>query len=147
MLGLGALLLAACGDRAPAPGAAGLTTTLTIHGARLAVEVAADAAAREQGLMFRRTLPAAGGMLFVFPAEAPLSFWMRNTYVPLSVAFLDRRGVILNIEDMQPLSDTSHYARSPALYALEVNQGWFTAHRVGAGERVDLALPPDLVAR
>jgi hypothetical protein len=99
-------------------------------------EVAASYATRAQGLMYRKLLGANEGMLFVFPRDEPLCMWMRNTYVPLSVAFMDRDGVILNIEDMQPQTDESHCAVAPARYALEMNQGWFAKRGVKAGTKI-----------
>jgi uncharacterized membrane protein (UPF0127 family) len=99
-------------------------------------EVATNGATRSQGLMYRKSLGANEGMLFVFPRDEPLCMWMRNTYVPLSVAFMDREGVILNIEDMHPQSDDTHCAIAPARYALEMNQGWFAKRGVKAGMRI-----------
>lgn len=99
-------------------------------------EVAASFASRAQGLMYRKVLGGNEGMLFVFPGDEPLCMWMRNTYVPLSVAFMDRNGVILNIEDMQPQSDDTHCAVAPARYALEMNQGWFAKRGVKAGMKI-----------
>jgi uncharacterized membrane protein (UPF0127 family) len=99
-------------------------------------EVAASYATRAQGLMYRKLLGANEGMLFVFPQDEPLCMWMRNTYVPLSVAFMDRNGVILNIEDMQPQTDDTHCAVAPARYALEMNQGWFAKRGVKAGMKI-----------
>jgi uncharacterized membrane protein (UPF0127 family) len=99
-------------------------------------EVANTDASRAQGLMFRKSLAANRGMLFVFPEAGPQCMWMRNTYVPLSVAFIDERGVIVNIADMQPRSDDSHCATRPARYALEMNQGWFAAKGIKPGAKL-----------
>jgi hypothetical protein len=99
-------------------------------------EVAASYATRAQGLMYRKQLGVNDGMLFVFPRDESLCMWMRNTYVPLSVAFMDREGVILNIEDMQPQTDEPHCAVAPARYALEMNQGWFAKRGVKAGTKI-----------
>ena len=124
------------------------TIVVTMGDAQVYAEVAATPVQREQGLMFRKTMPEDVGMLFVFPRAEPLSFWMKNTYIPLSIAFIDSEGVILNIEDMAPLDEQSR-ARSlgAAVYALEVNQGWFEANGVEAGQRVDFELPDGVVAR
>ena len=103
---------------------------------RIEAEVAADQANRMQGLMNRRSMAANHGMLFVFPDAERHCMWMRNTYLPLSVAFLDQRGQILNIEDMQPQSETSHCAAGPARFALEMNQGWFAAKGIRAGQAI-----------
>jgi uncharacterized membrane protein (UPF0127 family) len=101
------------------------------------VEVAHTEATRMQGLMYRRMLPESRGMLFVFREPALHGMWMMNTYVPLSVAFIDERGVIINIADMEPHTRTTHSAARPAKYALEVNRGWFAKHDVKAGMRVE----------
>lgn len=110
---------------------------LTINQQHLTVEVANTEALRMRGLMFRRILPASRGMLFVFPEVARHGMWMMNTYVPLSVAFLDERGVIINIEDMEPHTRATHSAARPAKYALEVNRGWFAKRGIKSGVRVE----------
>lgn len=112
---------------------------------RIEVEVAATPEARAQGLMRRKFLPAQQGMLFVFTGADRHCMWMRNTLVPLAVAFMDDKGVILNVEEMQPQSDDNHCAAGPAVYALEMNSRWFRDHGYGAGARVagiDRAPPP-----
>jgi len=111
--------------------------SLTINGERLTAEVAYTEAARAQGLMFRRMLPESRGMLFVFRQPALHGMWMLNTYVPLSVAFLDEQGVVINIAEMEPHTRTSHAAVRPAKYALEVNRGWFAKRGVKPGTRVE----------
>ncbi|MGE5384802.1 MAG: DUF192 domain-containing protein [Betaproteobacteria bacterium] len=110
---------------------------LTIGMYRIDAEVAADQGNRMQGLMNRRTMAPQQGMLFVFPEEAQHCMWMRNTFIPLSVAFLDRNGRILNIEDMQPHTENSHCAVRPARYALEMNLGWFAAKGIKPGVRLN----------
>jgi uncharacterized membrane protein (UPF0127 family) len=110
---------------------------LSISGHKLTAEVAGTDPTRMQGLMFRRILPENRGMLFVFPEMATHSMWMMNTYVPLSVAFLDATGVIINIEDMQPQTQDTHAAAKPAKYALEVNQGWFRKRGIKPGAKVE----------
>jgi uncharacterized membrane protein (UPF0127 family) len=99
-------------------------------------EVASTNPSRAQGLMFRKSLAANQGMLFVFAEVERHCMWMRNTYVPLSVAFMDEAGVILNIADMQPQTENSHCAAGPARYALEMNQGWFAAKGIKPGARI-----------
>jgi hypothetical protein len=99
-------------------------------------EVASTNPSRAQGLMFRKSLTANQGMLFVFAEVERHCMWMRNTYVPLSVAFMDEAGVILNIADMQPQTENSHCAAGPARYALEMNQGWFAAKGIKPGARI-----------
>ena len=78
-------------------------------------------------------MPSHRGMLFVFPEIAKHCMWMRNTLVPLSVAFLDEKGRILNVEDMQPKTEDNHCSTKPARYALEMNLGWFRSRGVAAG--------------
>jgi uncharacterized membrane protein (UPF0127 family) len=99
-------------------------------------EVAADFASRGRGLMFRKSLASNGGMLFIFDAPAVHCMWMKNTDIPLSVAFLDDSGEIINIADMQPHSEQSHCAARPALYALEMTQGWFAQRGIKPGTRL-----------
>ena len=99
-------------------------------------EVAADFGSRAQGLMYRKQLPSNAGMLFVFDAPGAQCMWMKNTLIPLSVAFLDERGAIINIEDMAPQTLQSHCARRPARYALEMNRGWFAARGFKPGMRL-----------
>jgi uncharacterized membrane protein (UPF0127 family) len=96
-------------------------------------EVADSNASRAQGLMRRTSLPPNGGMLFVFDEDAIHCMWMKNTLIPLSVAFIDERGAIVNIADMQPHSEQSHCAARPARYALEMTQGWFAQRGIRAG--------------
>ncbi len=103
---------------------------------KLKAEVAADPASRTIGLMNRFSLAPDSGMLFVFPESQPLAFWMKNTYVPLSIAFLDDKGVILNIEDMKPQDERTTPSRGVARYALEMKQGWFRERGIQAGQRV-----------
>lgn len=103
---------------------------------RIEAEVAADEPSRVQGLMHRRQMAANQGMLFVFVDVARHCMWMRNTPLPLSVAFLDGEGRILNVEDMRPYSETSHCAAGAARYALEMNQGWFSRKGIKPGDRI-----------
>jgi uncharacterized protein len=104
---------------------------------RLEVEIATDPAHRERGLMYRRSLPAAQGMLFVFDEPRIHTFWMKNTCIPLDMLFIDRDGVIVGIEENVPTMNTRTYAvRCPSLYVLEVNAGWCRRHGVRAGQRV-----------
>jgi uncharacterized protein len=112
------------------------TIELTIAGHRLVAEVAVTTDTRTTGLMHRFSLKPDHGMLFVFDAPQPLAFWMHNTYVPLSIAFIGTDGRILNIEDMAPRTDDTHPSRGPALYALEMKKGWFADRRINSGDRV-----------
>ena len=101
---------------------------------RIDAEVAFDDQNRQTGLMHRRSMAQHQGMLFVFPAVATHCMWMRNTLIPLSVAFLDDGGKIINIEDMTPHSEDNHCAKRPARYALEMNRGWFAQRGIVAGQ-------------
>ena len=103
---------------------------------RIEAELAHTESARRVGLMYRESMPEQRGMIFVFTQAARHCMWMRNTLIPLSVAFLDDQGRILNIADMHPLTEDSHCARAPARYALEMNQGWFARRGVGEGMRI-----------
>ena len=103
------------------------------------VEVARTDAQRERGLMKRRSLGSREGMLFVFEADQRLVFWMKDTLVPLSIAFLSSEGRILQIEDMEPLSEKAIRSRLSARYALELPQGAFD--EVGAAEGDTVGLP------
>lgn len=96
-------------------------------------EVAATEAQRELGLMNRKTMPPNAGMVFLFQRPAQVCMWMKNTLLPLSVAFLDETGKIINIEDMQPETTNSHCTAAPATYALEMNQGWFKQKHIKPG--------------
>jgi uncharacterized membrane protein (UPF0127 family) len=104
---------------------------------RIQAEVAATGPARGEGLMYRRQLAPNHGMLFVFSERARHCMWMRNTYIPLSVAFIDEQGKILNIEDMQPQTDDNHCAARPARFALEMGIGWFAKRGIAAGQTID----------
>ncbi len=88
---------------------------------------------RAQGLMFRKSLGPNEGMLFVFPQAEPHCMWMKNTLIPLSVAFIDEKGRIVSISEMRPQTETSHCAAAPAKFALEMNRGWFAAKGLKAG--------------
>jgi hypothetical protein len=103
---------------------------------RIEAEVAANNAARMQGLMQRKSMATQRGMLFVFDRDAQHCMWMKNTFLPLSVAFIDETGKILNIEDMQPHSEDNHCAAKPARYALEMNVGWFSQRGIKRGDRI-----------
>lgn len=103
---------------------------------RITAEMAYTPQARQTGLMHRESLAENRGMVFVFDFDAAHCMWMRNTLIPLSVAFLDGEGTILNIEDMAPQTDTTHCAARPARYALEMNRGWFAQRGIGVGDRI-----------
>jgi hypothetical protein len=99
-------------------------------------EVAADFGSRAQGLMYRSAMPSNAGMLFIFDEISTPCMWMKNTLIPLSVAFIDEHADVINIEDMTPQTEDSHCAKRPARYALEMNRGWFAARGVKPGSRI-----------
>ncbi|MEB0140982.1 MULTISPECIES: DUF192 domain-containing protein [unclassified Undibacterium] len=100
-------------------------------------EVASSDAEREQGLMLRTKMAGNEGMVFDFHAPAGVCMWMKNTLIPLSVAFIDRDGVIVNIEDMAPESLDSHCAKRTVQYALEMNLGWFKQKNIKPGTKIE----------
>ena len=99
-------------------------------------EVAADFGSRALGLMHRTSMPSNAGMLFIFDEAATPCMWMKNTLIPLSVAFIDEHGTVINIEDMAPQTEDSHCAIKPAVYALEMNRGYFAARGIKPGSRI-----------
>jgi uncharacterized membrane protein (UPF0127 family) len=103
---------------------------------RIEAEVAFTQDMRMQGLMRRTGMAANHGMLFVFPEANTHCMWMRNTLLPLSVAFLDERGRIINVEDMEPRTEINHCAKRPARFALEMNLGWFNAKGLTTGAAI-----------
>jgi uncharacterized membrane protein (UPF0127 family) len=112
-----------------------------VDGRKISVraEIADTPASRADGLMFRRILGEDEGMIFVFEKPQMLSFWMRNTYIPLSIAYISGKGIINEIHDMKPLDDSVLYPSArPAMYALEVKQGWFKRHNITGGCRIDI---------
>lgn len=100
-------------------------------------EVAAREAERQQGLMFREKMGPNEGMVFLFDAPASVCMWMKNTFIPLSVAFIDASGKIVNIEEMEPQTTDSHCAKKPVRYALEMNRGWFKQKNIKPGSVIE----------
>jgi len=160
----GALLVAACGgdsasaaasrsESAAAPPSAGTSavaassadtvsssglqvTHLDVGGHVVTAEVADNDLARQRGLMYRDSLPTDHGMLFVYPSEQTLSFWMRNTEIPLDIAFITAAGSIVDIQHMKAESDSLHTSARPSMYALEMAKGWFERNGVKVGDTV-----------
>ncbi len=150
------LVSLACGGADEAPSEAARTATSTevptvseprppaghawvIFGAdTVLVEVAATSDERAAGLMYRDEVPDGTGMLFVFPDVSVRSFWMANTYVPLDLAFLDTSFDVVDVIQMQPLVTESYTSRAPAMYGLEVRQGWLAEHGIGVGARAEV---------
>lgn len=111
------------------------TLDIKINGITLKVEVAATHEERLLGLMHRKKLPENKGMLFIYPFERTIKLWMKNTSLPLSVAFLNKNKKIINIEKMEPNQTTFIYkSKDLALYAVEVNQGWFEINKISVGD-------------
>lgn len=133
------LLFAGCQPKAADQTPFGLKTAeLKISNVPLIAEIADTPQASENGLMFRESLPADRGMLFIFEQPRRASFWMRNTKIPLSIAYLDSAGKILEIKSMNPLDETVVPSSSDQIaYALEANQGWFAQHGISSGAKVE----------
>ena len=98
------------------------------------IDVVSEYKDRQKGLMFKRYIPEDYGMFFIWDRKKVQCMWMKNTYIPLSVAYIDKSGEIMNIYDMVPLSKTSVCSKKPTLYALEVNQGWFNRNDINVGD-------------
>ncbi|HUH39747.1 MAG TPA: DUF192 domain-containing protein [Castellaniella sp.] len=140
LLGLLALCLAGGAARAQDPLPTVELTVGTTH--NIQAELAQTPETRTQGLMGRLGLAQDRGMLFAFDTQQPYCFWMKNTLLPLSIAFIDPQGRIVSIQDMQPRTLDTHCAPQPVLYALEMNQGWFQSAGVGVGDIVGPLPPP-----
>ena len=114
------------------------TARLEISNVPLTAEIADTPEAKENGLMFRESLAEDRGMLFVYEDPQKATFWMRNTRIPLSIAFIDSAGSILEIKPMYPMDETIVPSSSDQVaYALEVNQGWFDRHRIFPGTKIE----------
>jgi uncharacterized membrane protein (UPF0127 family) len=118
----------------PAGLAQAAVTTLTVRFFQITAEVADTPALRTRGLMGRQSLPPNHGMLFVFEQPQQQCFWMRNTPLPLTIAFMDDEGRISSMADMQPFSEATHCSQVPVRYALEMEQGWFAKRGIQPGE-------------
>jgi hypothetical protein len=103
------------------------------------VETADSPEERSRGLMSRESLPENQGMLFVFEQDGQHAFWMKDTLIPLSIAFIEGEGEIVDIQDMEPQSETLHSADEPYLYTVEANQGWFARNGIAPGSQVRIA--------
>ncbi len=112
------------------------TTTLTAGMHVIHAEVATSKEEQAQGLMFRKKMGTNEGMVFVFKAPATVCMWMKDTLLPLSVAFIGADGTITNIEDMAPQTTDSHCSKKPIRYALEMNQGWFKKRNIRPGSTI-----------
>ena len=105
----------------------------------LQIEIVSDPQDRKTGLMNRESLPDDSGMIFVWDRSKVQCMWMKNTSIPLSVAYIEDTGEIIDIYDMVPLSRKSVCSRKPALYALEVNQGWFEKNELYVGDFINIS--------
>ena len=111
--------------------------SLTFPSNTLEIELADSEFLRRKGLMHRENIPDGTGMLFVFPTSEMQGFWMKNTHVPLSIAFIDKDAIITNIEDLEPHSEESKMSSRPVSYALEVPSGWFDKNGIHPGTHVE----------
>ena len=118
------------------PGVRAEETILKIGAQTVRAEIADTEQSRERGLMQRDHLCADCGMLFVFENAGRHSFWMKNTPLPLSIAFIAADGSVINIEEMRPNTTDSHNAQGDALYALEMNSGWFARNSIAPADKV-----------
>jgi uncharacterized protein len=112
------------------------TIALKVGSQTIRAEIAATDETRQKGLMFREKMANNTGMLFIFPDIAYHAMWMRNTPLPLAVAFMDESGKIVSIHEMLPFTETTHQAAGPARYALEMNSEWFSRNQVKAGDTI-----------
>ncbi len=112
-------------------------TKLQINNKEITAEIASTEQSRNYGLMFRNKLDKDNGMLFVFEKPAMPCFWMKNTPLPLTIAFIDKTGLITDLHDMPPYTKQSFCPSVPILYALEMNQGWFANNNISIGAKVD----------
>lgn len=112
------------------------TITLKVGNQTVRADIAHTDRTRQTGLMFKPKMPKQEGMLFVFPDIAYHAMWMRNTLIPLSVAYVNERGEILSIHEMEAHSEVSHQSAGPARYALEMNAGWFAGNKIKVGDSI-----------
>ena len=114
------------------------TAIMIFESDTLVVEVMDSSAERSKGLQFREELPDGTGMLFIFENEGYQSFWMKDTYIPLDIAFLDVNFRIVDIQQMEPQTEEYHVSTSPAMFALEVRQGWLTEKNITVGDYAEV---------
>lgn len=142
-----AMLACACGGESttgdgPVLPARAVTVSQGATSQKLTVELALSATEQQQGLMYRQEMPESRGMLFIMDRQMTSGFWMKNTYLPLDIAYLDAEGTVLDIIPGVPLSEEIHRPASPYWNVLEVNRGWFERHDLGIGAKV--SIPKDL---
>lgn len=134
MLGASPVLSQSPQTSGPQLGLARTQMTAGMH--RLEVQLAQTPEQRQIGLMWRKDMPTHEGMLFVFEQASTQCFWMRNTLISLTAAFLDDDGTIVNLADMQPQSEDSHCSAKPVRFVLEMNQGWFAKRQIRPGYKL-----------
>jgi len=123
-------------------------SSVGVKGAVLRLEVAANPTTRACGLSYRKSLAPDHGMLFVVPEPEALHLWMRDVRIPLSIAFLDEAGLVVDIQEAKPAQRQEHYvAPEPVTYAIEVNAGWFETHQIAVGDALDIDLPESIRIR
>jgi len=115
-------------------------TTLTAGMYKITAQVAMTPQQRQTGLMFRKDMPQQEGMIFIFEEPSQQCFWMKNTLLPLTAAFVADDGTIVNLADMKPQTTDSHCSTQPVRYVLEMNQGWFAKKGIKAGAKLGGAL-------
>lgn len=145
-MGMVLMFAPACRERSrsdsPPPTSPG-KIEIAIAGTQVTLEVVADRESVRRGLMFRDSLAPNSGMLFAFPGEGSYPFWMKNTRIPLAIAFLDRSGRVVGLDEMEPFDTvTLHLPSEPFIYAVEMDSGWFCAHGLKVGDTIQL--PPFL---
>jgi uncharacterized protein len=133
-----ALLLSGQGEEALGQERGNFFVQLTVKEKKIKAEVARTEDEKSRGLMFREKLGPDEGMLFIYEREDFLSFWMKNTALPLSIAFLDPIGRIVDLQDMEPFNLRTHTSARPARYALEMNRNWFQKNGVKVGDVIKL---------
>lgn len=112
------------------------TISLKVGSQSVHADVAHTEASRQIGLMFRQKMGRQDGMLFIFPDVAYHAMWMKNTLIPLSVAYMNARGEIVSIHEMQAHSEAVHQAAGPVRFALEMNAGWFRTNKINVGDTI-----------
>jgi uncharacterized membrane protein (UPF0127 family) len=119
------------------------TEKIKVGSREIVVEIADTSEARERGLMYRKSMPANEGMLFIFDSAQPLAFWMKNTLIPLSIGYFDANRKLLGTHEMTPavmgeVQPKTYPSQGDAKYALEMNKGWFTQHKIKPGAQLTL---------
>lgn len=137
MLALAGLLLVGC-EKVATPTRHLATTTMKIGSVSFTLEIANRNEERYRGLMYRNSMPADHGMIFVFPDTAPRSFWMENTRIPLDILYLDDQGVVVSIHQMKPYDLSGVHSGKPAKYAIELNKGAAERAGVKVGDKLDI---------